>query len=466
MYYFFKFTAFSRAKVLIFIMHKKFLSYIKSEKLFTRKNKLLVAASGGLDSMCLCEMLRINRFNFAVAHFNHVTRNGASDLDESFVSKYAEKYGIPFYSERVDIQSVINKNKAGNFQSIARENRYRFFISIKEQHAYDFILTAHHHNDQIETFLFHFSRGTGLDGLTGIANKEKCVIRPLLCFNRNELERFAMTNNIPYQVDVSNNDSKYARNYIRHAIIPSFKLLNENFEQNANNTIENLRDSRLLYHYILKKYAEPFICKNDQTGYIYYKTGIFSSNKNLNEQLCFELFKPYGFNFDQCSQIINSLEIKGKHFISENYVLLVDQQQLVLKSIDPVLHFSYCIASGITQTPMGKLILTSVKGIKAGDETNPNIEYIDGQNITETLIIRTKQDGDRFRPFGMGGKTKKLSDYLIDSKINRFEKEKVVVLVHKQTIVWVLGYRLSDEFKVSENTKEFIKLEWHPFGKN
>lgn len=443
-------------------MHKKFLSYIKSEKLFTRKNKLLVAVSGGLDSMCLSEFLRINRFNFSIAHFNHVTRNGASDQDEAFVQNYAEKYGIPFYTTRVDIQALLRKNKSGNFQSIARQHRYQFFKSLKEQHTFDFILTAHHHNDQIETFLFHFSRGTGLDGLTGIANKEKCVVRPLLCFNRHELERFAMTNNIPYQVDVSNNDSKYARNYIRHAIIPSFKLLNEHFEQNANNTIENLRDSRMLYHFILKKYADPFVQKDPKSGYLYYHTGLFSSSKNLNEQLCFELFKPFGFNFDQCAQIINSLEIKGKYFYSENHVILVDNEQLVLKKIDPAPGFNIPVRSAVTQTDLGQFSFKPVDLVDEKDESNPNVEYIDGQYLKEPLTIRTKSEGDRFRPLGMGGKTKKLSDYLIDCKINRFDKEKVVVLVHKNTIVWVLGYRLSEDFRVNENTRTIIKLEWKP----
>lgn len=441
-------------------MHKKFLSYIKSEKLFTRKNKLLVAASGGLDSMCLCELLRINRFNFGIAHFNHVTRNGASDNDEAFVREYAEKYGINFYSTRIDIQAIIRKNKSGNFQGIARQHRYQFFKTLKEEHQFDFVLTAHHHNDQIETFLFHFSRGTGLDGLTGISNKEECLVRPLLCFNRNELERFALANNIPYQVDVSNNDSRYARNYIRHAIIPSFKLLNKQFELNANNTIENLRDSRMLFHYILKKYADPFIWKDARTGYTYYMTELFASNKNLNEQLCFELFKPYGFNFDQCSQIIQSLDIKGKNFFSENYILLVDNDKLVLKNMDSVPCFRLDVSYGTTQTPLGQLLLSKVSKVGSSGESNPMIEYIDGQKVQFPLVIRTKKDGDRFKPIGMGGKSKKLSDYLIDCKINRFDKEKVMVLVHKNSIVWVVGHRLGEEFKVTDSTSEIIRLEW------
>jgi len=441
-------------------MHNKFLSYIKEEKLFNKSDKILLAVSGGMDSMTLCEMLRINRFEFGLAHFNHVTRNGESDLDEDFVRKYALKNEIPFFTQRKDINKLIELENGGNFQSMARMHRYDWLNRLRISKRYDYIATAHHHNDQIETFLFHFSRGTGLDGLSGISSKQDYLIRPMLIFTRKEIESYVFENKLEYRVDSSNASSKYSRNYIRHGIIPSFNILNDNFENNANTTIENLRSTKNLYTHLIKEYCGKYIHKG-KNGALNIDSSCFNGDTQINKQLCFEIVRQFGFNFHHACQIMESLDQRGKIFYSNDFELLIENNKIIIrrKAISTKVHLE--ISDSIHIPGFGTLLLESMKA--ENDYTRgQNIEYIDAHKIDFPLIVRNKEDGDRFKPLGMKGRSKKLKDFFTDLKLSKFEKERILVVLDNDRVVWVLGYRLSDHFKITAKTKEVLKLEWIP----
>ena len=441
-------------------MHNRFSSYIKSENLFTDKQRILIAVSGGMDSMTLCELMRVCGYNFAIAHFNHVTRNGDSDLDEAFVRNYASNRNIPFYCKRVDINKIIEENKGGNFQNLARLYRYQWLEELRKETGFDYIATAHHHNDQIETFLFHFSRGTGLDGLTGISSKQDFLVRPMLIFTRNEIEEYVFKNQVEYRTDSSNASSKYSRNYIRHGIIPSFKILNEHFENNANTTIENLRSAKALYQFFIDEKIPQFLTEKENGEYEL-DIGAFQHEKGINRQLCFEIIRKFGFNYPQVCQILESTHQRGKTFYSEGYELLIETGRfLIRKSSEMLRVFTYvdsdCIVPGY-----GKLLMEKIPPM-GHYPASSNIEYIDAGKVDFPLILRNKQDGDRFKPLGMKGKTKKIKDFFTDMKLTRFEKERALVLLHKHRVVWILGYRISDNFKITKKTKEVLRLEWKP----
>lgn len=444
-------------------MHKKFLSYINSESLFSIKDKILVAVSGGMDSMTLAEMMRINQFNFAIAHFNHLTRNGESDLDEAFVKDYAAEKDIPFYSTQVDISAIIEKNNGGNFQNIARMQRYRWLEELRQTLGYQFIATAHHHNDQIETFLFHFSRGTGLDGLTGISARQMNIVRPMLTFTRSDIEKYVYENKLAYRVDSSNSSSKYSRNYIRHGIIPSFKILNPQFEGNANKTIDNLRSAKALYQHLLDEVAARHITTTDKETIKLSRKAFQKQRAGINQQLCFELIRPYGFNFAQVRQIMQAWKQRGKTFYSEEYVLLIEKNDFIIKKNEQINRIHQEISEDCTIPGFGTLYFEKadpdsiIKG-------NPNIEFVDADKLDFPLLIRNREDGDRFNPLGMSGRSKKLKDFFTDLKLNKFDKDQALVLLHQNKVVWVLGYRLSDKFKITAKTTNILKMIWEPIA--
>lgn len=442
-------------------MHKRFLAYIKSETLFTSADKILVAVSGGMDSMTLAELMRINRFQFAIAHFNHLTRNGESDLDEAFVKAYSEHHSIPFYSTRKDIPAILEANNGGNFQNEARLHRYRWLERLRNELGFDYIATAHHHNDQIETFLFHFSRGTGLDGLTGISVRQGKLVRPMLTFTRSEIEAYVYKNKIDYRVDSSNSSSKYSRNYIRHGIIPSFKILNPQFENNANKTIENLRAARKLYNHMVEQIANEQLEEKGNDTWHLAKAVFSDKSKVINHQLFFELIRDFGFNYSQVCQILDASHERGKTFYSDEYVLLIEKSAFIIKRIEIVQQVYQEVNSACFIPGFGRLRFEKADANQVS-HTDPNIEYIDADKVKFPMILRNKEDGDRFKPLGMKGKSKKLKDFFTDIKLNKFDKERALVLLNKEKVVWILGYRLSESFKITSKTKQILKMVWEP----
>ncbi|MFO0356692.1 MAG: tRNA lysidine(34) synthetase TilS [Sphingobacteriaceae bacterium] len=436
-------------------MLQAFAANIRTKSFFTPNNSILIAVSGGVDSMVLCDLMFKLKYPFSIAHCNFKLRGNESEADEQFIKDYCTANNIQFFSRSFNTTAYSTENSV-SIQMAARELRYSYFNELLQNNSFDILLTAHHLNDSIETFFINLIRGTGINGLKGIEEKRNNVIRPLLAFSKDEILKYAQENNIQYRNDSSNNEDKYQRNFLRHQIIPKFKELNPSFETIMLQELQRLKD----YNHILSKHFESE------------KNNLITSNENgiqisidqlkksdTPELLLFEAIKEYGFNSKEIEKILQSTEnISGKHFKSDTHELLKDRDFLIIKKIES----EQIIATQITkeqseiEEPV-KFKLQKVNAFKLEDSSS--VAYVDAEKLTYPLTIRNWQIGDKFKPLGMKG-FKKISDLFVDLKMNYFEKNKTLILENgNKEIIWVLNKRLDDRYKITDQTKEIIRLE-------
>lgn len=446
-------------------MLKKFSTYIKKEELFSKKDAILLTVSGGIDSIVMCELFHQAGLKFGMAHCNFQLRGEESDIDELFVEELAEKYNVQFHSVAFDTSAFAKKNKL-SIQLAARKLRYDWFEEIRTQFDYKYIATAHHQDDSIETFFINLIRGTGISGLHGILPKQNNIIRPLLFTGKEQIEIFTKKNKLEHREDSSNASDKYVRNKIRHQLIPLLKELNPNIHQTIAEDIQRLRDTEIVYKKEITNKRSKII-KED-------KNGIRISIKELKklnpiEPYLFEFLYPLGFNSATVDEIIESLKGQsGKQFYSATHRLIKDREFLIVEN-------GIQIAIG-REIENGKShsIKKSQKRLVADDvklnfnciskpanynlQTTNTTANIDFDKLEFPLEIRKWEKGDIFYPLGMKGK-KKLSDFFIDKKISISEKENTWLLTSANKIVWVIGLRLDDRFKVTDKTKKIYFVE-------
>lgn len=423
----------------------------------TPNDKILLAVSGGVDSMVMAELFLNCHSNFSIAHCNFQLRGEASDKDEIFVKNWAAKNNVSFFTTKFDTISE-SKSQGKGIQEIARKLRYEWFESILIENDFDFIATAHHKNDSIETVLFNLSRGTGLKGLTGIQTKRDKLIRPLLFLNKEEILNLAVENKIEYREDQSNTSIKYKRNYIRNKVVPEFKKMNPSFESNMENNIQrfnNLND--LLSFFIEKTKTEISETKNGQLH-------IFKSKLETLPQpvtILFEILKNKNFNFDQCKNIVANLSRNpGNLFYSASHRLLIDRKFLIIeKLVDSKTIFLIISPEEQIQLPTGILSCSNESKIPDQIENSKLTACLDASKLKFPLTIENWKDGDRFAPIGMNGKTKKIKAYLTDEKLSRFEKENTLVLKSEGKICWVIGQRIDENFKINTKSKTCFIFE-------
>jgi len=427
-------------------------NHIQSNLPFLLKSKLLVAVSGGLDSMVLLDLLCKLNFQVAIVHVNFQLRGEESNEDENFVKLQAEKYQIPTFINRFDTEEYVVKNKK-SIQVAARELRYKWFQQLAEQQEFDYILTAHHLDDQVETFLINFTRGTGIEGLTGINQVNGIIVRPLLPFSREELMNYAIHHTISWREDSSNSSDKYLRNRVRHQVIPILKELNPSFLNAFKQTISHLRE------------AENAI---DKTSNFYFDKAV----KNTENQLIinilelkktpdfsfylYQWLKKYGFK--AWDDITNLLEAQtGKQIFSSTHVLLKNRTELILskKEISNSEVFKVASINSTVNFPI-KLELCNQSNPYS---SNKNTIFVDADLLEFPLIIRKWKVGDYFYPSGMNGK-KKLSKYFKDEKLSLFDKNKIWIIESANKIIWIIGHRADERFKVKTNTKTSIKITY------
>lgn len=433
-------------------MISKFRKFIENESLFGEDDKILLACSGGVDSMVLADLLLADKFQIGIAHINHQTRGKDSDADQTFVEEYCRTKSIPCYSISKPIKQMA-ENAKENFQAFARNFRYDYLNEIREKHQYSHIATAHHKSDTTESFFINLVRGTGLDGLTGIPIRNKDVIRPLAFANKNEIENYAKKFGIKYIEDISNQSIKYTRNFIRHEVLPKLSELNPNAHKNILATIHRLENtSELLGELIamqvgiVQEAGESKIRKTDI---------LKISNASI---LLYYTIKPYGFNYDQADQIISSIKNVGSTFHSQIHTLLVDRDYLIIKIKANKEHTLLTINSpGQYNLDSGeKLLIEETDQYELSQ--NQKQEYVDMDKLNFPLQLRNWKDGDKFAPIGMNGNQKKVKDYLTDIKLSRFEKENQLILLSNEEIVWVIGRRLSEKFKCDSNSKRYFRI--------
>ena len=430
-----------------------FSKYIDKELAFIKDKKLLVAISGGLDSVVLAHLCAQLQLNISLVHCNFNLRGNESDEDESFVLQLAEDLELEVFLESFETETYAQEHKI-SIQMAARELRYVWFEELASQLHYDYILTAHHADDNLETFLINLSRGTGLDGLVGIPEKNGKLVRPLLPFSREEIQIFAGKNQIKWREDSSNASTKYLRNKLRHDVIPKLKAVNSQFLQNFSKTQQHLRESKQFLDSISEKIAGKVVDRVD--GDVRYFNIEKIKSFNHFKTVLYQLFKDCGFN--QWNDIEELLDAQtGKHVLSKTHRLLKNREYLVLSNLpEDGRKATLKIFEGdeSIETSLGTLTLEDVNAM---GQSISQIVYVDKDLLKFPLTVRHWEKGDYFYPFGMQGK-KKLSKFFKDEKYSALEKEKALVLCSKDNIVWVLNKRLDNRFKVTQDTQNILKI--------
>ena len=416
--------------------------------------KILVACSGGLDSIVLLHLLQKIGFTLGVAHCNFKLRGAHSDADLSFVETIAANLGVPVFTTVFDTKAYA-KTQGVSTQVAARELRYQWFYSTARANGYDRIATGHHADDDLETFFINLSRVTGLRGLTGIASNTEQLIRPLLPFSRAQIMQFAKKEELFWREDSSNSTRDYLRNKLRLDVIPAFKGVNKTVLQNFKQTQQHLKESQALLEDYITLVTKLVVSQTDAGYEIDIKQLQALPNTNT---LLFELLYPYGFtDFKAIASILES-EV-GKKVLSKQYVLHKDRNHLVLTTKEQVVDSRvYCIdAKQQSCTTPIKLNFTEVAQV---GEHEPHSLYVDAGKLTYPLKVRAWRLDDVFHPFGMKGK-KKLTKFFKDEKLSLLSKNSVWVLESGDEIVWVIGLRPDDRYKVTSATNKVLKIQWN-----
>lgn len=434
-------------------MVQAFRHHLDSQLDFLYESRLLIAVSGGLDSIVLAYLCQQLKLTMAIAHCNFNLRDDESDGDENFVKALADEWGVAFYVTHFETTAYARKHGC-SIQMAARELRYAWFFELAKQHHFDYILTAHHADDNLETFLINLTRGTGLDGLTGIPEISGKLVRPLLPFSREALETYAAKQHLKWREDRSNASVKYLRNKLRHEVIPVLKQANPYLLQNFQTTISNLRNSRFLIDDAVAAMQKTVVEKVD--GQV--KLNIAQLKKSAHPgAYLYELLKE--FHFTAWADVAHLLDAQsGKQVFSSTHRLVKDRDYLILTRLDIETHDAPILISrgdSRVETPFGVLNITPVIAIS---EISKTIIYVDGALLEFPLTIRKWQVGDLFYPLGMTGK-KKLSKYFKDEKLSLIEKDGIWILESGEKVVWVIGKRADDRFKVTEHTERILKIE-------
>lgn len=435
-------------------MLKKFKKHLDQKLSFLKEGKLLIAISGGVDSIVLAHLCHKLDLNFALAHCNFNLRGDESDADQDFVFEWAESLGVEVFIEHFNTTQYAEDFKVST-QMAARELRYNWFEDLMNQLQFDIVLTGHHADDNLETFLINFIRGTGLDGLTGIPEVNAHIVRPLLPFSRVDIKTYAKQHNLSWREDSSNASTKYLRNKLRHDLVPILKDINPQLLQSFNHTIECLKDSKAIVDDRIDAVSDSII---DDVSDFEIRLNI-SEIKKLNhpKAYLFELLKDYGFT--EWNDVIHLLDAQsGKQVFSETHRLIKDREYILLSDINPNLDPGVITVSDCDdkiKTPVGTLFFEKVTQI--GD-CGPNIIYVDCKKLKFPLTLRHWEEGDYFHPLGMKGK-KKVSKYFKDEKMSLLDKEQTLLLCSGDYVIWVVGKRADARFKISDKTKNFTKIE-------
>lgn len=419
------------------------------------ESKILIAISGGVDSVVLTHLCKEANLDISLAHCNFHLRGEESEGDEAFVMELADALEIEVYIEGFETEAYARGKKI-SIQMAARELRYHWFEELRETLQFDYIFTAHHANDNLETVLINFVRGTGLEGLTGIPEKNGYILRPLLPFSREDIEEYARNSHIKWREDSSNASGKYLRNRIRQEVIPSLVDLNPQFLESFENTRKHLQESSILVEdYISALF--PRIAKEEEYGYSF-RIKMLKTIPHLRAVL-YELFRSFGFT--EWNDVFDLLDAQpGKIVYSKTHRLIKDRENLLLTTFPSINEREYEILAEeeVVMLPIGTFQLEEADEISNGGK---NVIYLDLNKLNFPLTVRRWEEGDYFHPFGMKGR-KKLSKYFKDEKLSLPQKENSWLLCSKNEIVWVIGYRADARFGVDENTSAILKLTYTP----
>lgn len=437
-------------------MLNDFQKYIAQNHLFEPEHKLLVAVSGGADSVVLLHLLLLSHYNISIAHCNFKLRGAESDEDEEFVKQLANQYHVPFYSIKFDTLEYVKVKKI-SIEMAARELRYDWFNELVKKHNIPFIVTGHHLNDSIETMFLNLCRGTGINGLKGIAPLNGNIARPLLFATRERIESYARLNNLTYRIDSTNLSDNYLRNIVRQTVIPGLKKVNPDFEERMRDNFDQINQAANIYNSQIAGYKNTLL-KEENKRKILDLEGIV--NSPFAKTILYELIQPFGFNNSQVNSILSyEVQNSGQLFFSPTHKLLIDRKKLIIekqKTEDQeILTIDYPHDVFVGEYNL-KMKVVPIENFAL--DRRVNVACIDYQTLKFPVEIRRWQPGDTFYPLGMEN-PKKISDFFIDNKVDRFTKDVSYVLVSNNQIVWVMNHRIDNRFRITANTQAVLIIE-------
>lgn len=440
-------------------MLNEFLTFINKQNLIQPSQKVLLAVSGGMDSVVMCDLFSKAKIDFAIAHCNFGLRGEESNEDEMFVKKLSIKYKVPFFVTTFQTADFAENEKIST-QMAARILRYEWFEKIRVQHSFDYIATAHHQNDVLETVLLNLTKGTGIAGLHGIRVKNGHIIRPILFAEKESIFDYVVENQIIWREDSSNESNKYQRNLIRNEVVPLLKQINPNLENTIQQTVERITAVEDIFEQEMEMLRKQITWSDSQAIYVNYKAIQTLSQPVIKLA---ELLKPYHFSYQQSQDIFEAFDKEsGKTFLTPTHTLVKDRTELVITPKNLQAFTSKTIEKNNVVVEFGERMLNigAITEIEEGFTvpTAKKVACLDADKVRFPLQLRKWKEGDWFCPLGMN-KKKLISDFLIDQKVPLNLKKEVYLLTSNGSVVWVVGFRIDDRFKVTEKTSKICLME-------
>ncbi len=435
----------------------QFRNYMTDRCGVNTSDRILVALSGGADSVALLHLLLQNGFTCVAAHCNFALRGNESDEDERFVKELCRSWDVELHSTLFDTQTH-SKDRKISIEMAARELRYQWFEELMVQTNTNYLATGHHGSDAIETFLLNLVRGTGIKGLTGIAWRNQHIIRPMLAASAGEVLDYCRSNKLRFRTDSSNMETHYQRNKIRHQIVPLLEELNPSFFGTMQHNMAHMREAEQIFAAEIQRVKEQMVAETEDALLIPIR---LIKEHPQKQSMLYEILQPYGFPGQITSNIIESLYgIPGKQFFSATHRLVIDRYNLILVAQSHPEPNVYAIEGG--QTHIDQPLKIELRQFeKPAHYSFPKQNWkihLDADLIDFPLTIRKMQSGDKFQPLGMQ-QFKKISDFFVDQKMSLIDKEKIWLLTNGIDIIWVVGQRIDNRYKITPATKNILELE-------
>ncbi len=441
------------------LLLEEFEKYVAQNELFGHDDKILLTVSGGVDSMVMMSLFAASGYRFGVAHCNFQLRGQESDEDEALVAEQARRYGVELFNRRFDTQGEMERT-GESMEMAARRLRYTWFRSLCDEHGYNVIAIAHHINDSIETFFINMLRGTGLRGLTGISVQAGRIVRPLMFATRKEILDYATAHRIPYREDSSNRSTKYLRNKVRLGIVPMLREINPQFTTVMRRNISRLTDAQTFIDRSVELIRRDAM--TEQGGLYTLHVDRIDASLPLGYVVYEILNSMFGFKGDTVDALCHALQQNntGRRFYSREWVATIDRGRIVIGRIADEDTCMTQVEQGVLRSYCGSSVLHyEYCDIDMIDSvtTPDNVALVDADKLRFPLTLRRWQQGDWFVPFGMSGR-KKVSDFLIDAKVSMAEKSRQFVLLSGDDVVWLVGRRADDRFRLTRQTENVLKI--------
>ncbi len=436
-------------------MIERLIKFIESNHLFAPNDTLLVGVSGGIDSVVLVDLLYHAGLAFAIAHCNFNLRGKESDQDEIFVKSLAAFYDKQYFHQSFNTVEVA-QDRGISVEMAARDLRYTWFEETRKNHHFDWIVVAHHRDDQVESFMLNLARGTGISGLTGMKIVNGKIVRPILFVSRKEVEEYAESKHLHFREDCTNALTDFQRNKIRHLVLPLMEDLNPSFRDSMIETISHLRDTSAIYFQAIER-ARELVVRKTTTGDPELSVTELKLLNPVSAYL-FELLKPYHFNSDVVHDLVQVLDGQsGKQFFSATHRAVLDRDRILIQKLLDFSDQRFYLEEECNslEIPVKLSISMVIREPSFKMNTSSHIACLDKDRLQFPLILRKWQKGDYFQPLGMDG-MKKLSDFFVDEKFSLLQKEKTWLLTNGEEIIWIVGERLDNRYKVTSETKNIL----------